>query len=306
MEQTKKITDILKSKQFTISVELVPPRNGTDPDSLMSKIERLNGKVDFISVTKGAGGSMRGGTIPISYFAQQNHKMTALAHFVCRERTSAEIENELMDLYWFKIKNVLALRGDPPAGAKDEEWDGDYKYAYRLANQINNMNQGKYIPRKNFDKGEFREGFATDFCILVAGHPEDPIDKEVEHMKCKIESGASVIITQMIFSFDEYKNYVEGLGKAGIDLPVIAGIRPLLTYKDIESCEKFFGLKVCDELKSLLKDKTAAEARKAGIRYTVDLIKKLKGFGAPGVHLFVLNDVDLVSELIEPLEKEVQ
>ena len=293
----KKIIELLKEKKFTISVELVPPRNGEGKEEILGKIEKLKGKVDFVSITKGAGGSLRGGTLPISVFAKENG-VVPLAHFVCRERTKAEIENDIIDLYYFDINNILALRGDPPAGAKDEKWDGDYKYAYLLVKQIADLNKGRYLPRKGFDK-DFREGVKTDFCIIVAGHPEDPISDEIKHIKAKVDAGASVIITQMVFSFEEYKEYVENLRKAGIKLPVIPGVRPLVSYKQAESVENFFGLKVNDALKKGLKGKSEGEAYKFGIDYAVDFIKKLKEYGAPGVHLFVLNDVEIVDELIK-------
>ncbi|MFH1506138.1 MAG: methylenetetrahydrofolate reductase [archaeon] len=293
----QKISKILKEKDFTWSVEMVPPRNGTSSDDIFGKIKQLKGKVDFVSITKGAGGSMRGGTLPISYFAQKKFGINPIAHFVCRERTDFEIENDLMDLYLFGIKNILALRGDPPAGQKDEVWSGDYEYAYLLVKQIQNLNNGLYVPRKNFDKGP-REGIKTDFCILVAGHPEDPIEEEIEHLRAKIEAGAEVIITQMVFSFEDYKEYVENLRKNGIDLPVLPGIRPMTKLEQAESCEKFFGLPVNKALKKGLEDaKDEKEAYEFGLDYTADMIKKLKKYGAPGVHLFVLNEVELVDEL---------
>ena len=197
----------------------------------------------------------------------------------------------------------MALRGDPPAGAKDEKWDGDYKYAYLLVKQINDLNKGRYLPRKGFDDREFREGVKTDFCIIVAGHPEDTVDEEVKHIKAKVDAGAEVIITQMIFSFEEYKGYVENLRKNGIKLPVIPGIRPLTNFKQAESVEKFFGLRVTDALKEVLKKaKSDEEAYKLGIEYTTNMIRRLKEYGAPGVHLFVLNDVDLIEELLSKIK----
>jgi len=297
----KKITDILKEKDFTISVELVPPRNGEGKKDILSKIDSLKGKVDFVSITKGAGGSLRGGTLPLSVYSNDND-IIALSHFVCRERTKAEIENDIIDLYYADINNVLALRGDPPAGAKDEVWDGDYKYAYLLVKQIADLNKGHYLPRKNMDGGEFRGGVKTEFCIVVAGHPEDPISDEIEHIKAKVDAGATVIITQMVFSFEDYKEYVENLRKANIKIPVIAGVRPLISSKQAESVEKFFGLKVNPELKDGLNNAASEEeAHKFGVSYTIDFIKKLKGFCAPGVHLFVLNDVELVDEILEKI-----
>ena len=296
-----KITQILKKKKFTLSVELVPPRNGTSYDEIFNKLEQLKGKVDFVSVTKGAGGSLRGGTLPISYFAQSKYGINTIAHFVCRERTKYEIENDLMDLYYFGIRNVLALRGDPPAGHKEEDWDGDYKYAYLLVKQIKDMNKGLYLPRVNIDKCS-REGSKTDFCIIAAGHPEDPIKEEIEHIKAKAEAGAEVIITQMIFSFETYKDYAEKLRKEGIKVPVIPGVRPIINYEQALSVEKFFKIPVADELKKgIKKAKTSKEAQDFGINYAISMIKKLKDYGAPGVHLFLLNDVWILEELLKKI-----
>ena len=289
----KKITEILHEKEFTISVEIVPPRNGTDPEEIYNKIEQLRDSVDFIAVTKGAGGSLRGGTLPISYLTQENFGINSIAHFVCREHTKEEIENELVDLHYLNIKNILALRGDPPAGLK-ERWKGDYKYAYLLVNQIKKMNNGMYLPR-NPEEGEFVKGMNTDFCVLVAGHPEDPIEEELKHIRKKIDAGAEVIITQMIFSFDDYKKYVEALKNAGINVPVIPGIRPLVSLKQVNSVENFFKLKICNELKEGIEEKE----KDFGLEYFVDLIRKLREYHAPGVHFFVLNDVGLVKELLE-------
>ena len=233
--------------------------------------------------------------MPISYLAQEKFEINSIAHFVCRERTKEEIENDLIDLYYLNIKNVLALRGDKPAGSK-EGWKGDYKYAYLLVKQIKNMNNGIYLPR-NPEEGKFANGVKTDFCILVAGHPENSIEDELKYIKSKIDAGAEVIITQMIFSFDDYKKYVEALRKAGIKVPVIAGIRPLTSLKQANSVENFFKLKICDELKKGLEK----NGKDFGLEYFVDLIKKLREYNAPGVHFFVLNDVELVKELLEKI-----
>ncbi|MBS3136455.1 methylenetetrahydrofolate reductase [Candidatus Woesearchaeota archaeon] len=289
----KKITEILKEKKFTISVEIVPPRNGTDPNELFGKLHKIRNRVDFLSVTKGAGGSLRGGTLPISYLVKEKYGINTIAHFVCRERTKEEIENELCDLNYLNIKNILALRGDPPA-MSNEEWRGEYKYAYLLVKQIAEMNKGRYLPRKGQDEN-FREGMKTDFCIIVAGHPEDPIEEEIKHMKCKADAGAEVIITQMVFSFEEYKKYAESLKKNGIKLPALAGIRPLTSLQQAESTEKFFGLKVCNELKKGL----AKGGRDFGMKYCAEMIRKLRNYGALGAHLFILNEIDLTLELLD-------
>ncbi len=299
----KKIIDLLQEKKFILSVELVTPRNGEDVNELYEGVKKLQGKIDFVSVTKGAGGSLRGGTLPITYFCQEKLGFNVVSHFVCRERKKQQIENELIDMHYFGISNILALRGDAPVGAKEEAWSGDYKYAYLLIEQIKNMNKGMYLPTPTM-KVEKREGLPTNFCILAAGHPENPAEEEIKHMQCKIEAGAEVIMTQMIFSFAEYKNYLENLRSAGINLPVLAGVRPLLNFKPADSVEKFFGLKVADELMNGLKERQEEDekAKEFGLNYAAEMIKKLKEFGCPGVHLFTLNDLEMAEEILQRIK----
>lgn len=299
IKNSKKISDIIKNKRFTISVELVPLRNGSNFDKIYSNLNILKDRVDFISVTKGAGGSLRGGTLPLTYFAQEKYNINAISHFVCREKTRQEIENDLTDLNLFGIKNILALRGDPPAGS-DEPWNGDYQYAYKLVNQINHMNTGSYLPTPLMKENN-RNGNPTDFCILVAGHPQNDKYKEIKYIKQKIKSGAEVIITQMIFSFKEYKDYVDNLRSNGITIPVIAGIRPLINYKQALSVQKFFNIKVHDSLLSgfeLLKN-NKTKSKNFGINYTINMIKKLKKYGCPGVHFFIVNDFELLDDILD-------
>lgn len=296
--KAKKISEVIKEKKFTLSVELVPPRNGTSVDEIYQCLEFLRGKVDFISVTKGAGGSLRGGALPLTYIAQEKYGLNAVAHFVCRERTKQEIENDLIDLHYLGLNNILALRGDAPAGAKEEAWNGDYKFAYLLVEQISRMNKGLYLPTPLMKVAE-REGLAANFGIAIAGHPEDPFEEEKEHLLCKIKAGAEVIITQMIFSFEEYRQYVDNLRSAGINLPVIAGIRPYSKYSQAVSTEEFFKLKVAEKLKAGLKEfeNDEIKSKEFGLNYTAEMIKKLKEYGCPGVHLFTLNDLSLIKEL---------
>lgn len=297
----KHVTDIVNEKAFTLSVEVVPPRNGSPLEKLFEQLVRLKGRIDFASVTKGAGGSLRGGTLPIAFLIQERLGVPAVAHFVCREHTKYEVENELMDLHYLGVANLLALRGDAPAGQKDAAWDGDYHYAYLLCQQVSAMNNGRYLPRINVDETA-RPGFKTGFCLLVAGHPEDPPAAEIEHLRAKIAAGGQVIITQMIFSCEEYATYVANLRSHGIDLPVIAGFRPLVSLAQAESAENFFKLKIPDELKRGLQEAASEEAAHAfGVAYAADQLRQLRARGAAGAHLFVLNDVDLVLEMFDRL-----
>src|SRR5579862_2128038 len=110
------IVDLLKTKK-TLSAEIIPPRNGAETEVILGQIAELKKvPVDFISVTKGAGGSLRGGTLPIAQMIKTRFDICSLAHFTCRDYTIEEIENNLMDHHYFGVHNILALRGDPPDG----------------------------------------------------------------------------------------------------------------------------------------------------------------------------------------------
>ena len=174
----EKITDILKRK-FTVSAEIIPPRNGAHIFDVYKIICDLKSvKTDFISVTMGAGGSLRGGSLPIANMVQDKVGLSSVAHFVCRDFIPEEIENHLIDHYYFGIKNILALRGDPPYGLEREykPREGSYKYAYELVKQIARLRDGQYLVRRGYDNEsrEFTEGEKIDFCIhLIFKHSTD-------------------------------------------------------------------------------------------------------------------------------------
>lgn len=172
-----KITDVLQSKSFTLSAEMIPPRNGEEISSTMEKLNKVvSSGVDFLSVTKGAGGSLRGGSLPISQAIKDHFTRPCIAHFTCRDLSPKDIENQLIDHHYFGIRNILALRGDPPMG--ETEWktpEGGYSYAHQLIKQIRELNQGHFIERKGFTTSN-RE--PTDFCIGAAVYPEHPNEKE--------------------------------------------------------------------------------------------------------------------------------
>ncbi|MFH1544617.1 MAG: methylenetetrahydrofolate reductase [archaeon] len=293
----KSFAEVLKEKKFTKSIELVPLRNGRDYSELYRKIGGLKGEgIDFISVTKGAGGSLRGGTLPLTFYVKERIGVNAIAHFTCRENSVQEIENSLIDHHLFGIRNILALRGDPPTGVKEEK-KGPYDCAWQLVRQIREMNEGHYLVRKG--EKEFREGEKTDFCVGVAAHPEENLDEEISFLKKKEEEGAEFAITQMFFSAGDYVNYRDKASEEGIEIPIIPGVKPLTKYRQAEFVENSFKVKVPKELKEMLKDSDEEKARENGIEFTAELCRELKKEKAPGIHLFILQDVDLAREVIK-------
>lgn len=301
MFRQKSILEILDSKKFTVSAEIFPPRNGKSPDIILKKLDALSEMpIDFISITKGAMGSMRGGTVPIGYMIPDRYKMNALVHFRCRDMNRREVENLLVDHMYFGTKNILAVLGDPLPGepAKELPPSTHNRYASDLVKQIADMNRGYYLPL-TADSSEFRQGMETDFCIGVACYPEpEDIERELFVMGEKINAGADFAITQMIFDADIYSDYVGELRNRKMEIPVIPGIRPVACLEHVKAAEANFNASVPNSLKRELKKADGRKAERICLDFTVDLINSLREAGAPGVHMFTLNDVGMIEEII--------
>ncbi len=300
MSQPDKITDILARKDFTVSVEIFPPRNGKSPDIILKKLAKLEGlEPDFISITKGAMGSMRGGTIPIGYMISERYNMNSLVHFRCRDLNKRDVENLLVDHNYFGIRNILAVLGDPIPGEPEVFLSQETHniYASELVGQISWMNDGQYLPLKVAEKP--RDGVMTDFCIGVAAYPEaSDMEKELMIMVEKVRQGADFAVTQMVFNATAYFDYVDLLRGRGIDIPVIPGIRPVTTAEHVRAAEEIFSANVPQHLKEGLKGLEPDAARELCMDFSVNLCQQLRDGGAPGVHMFILNDVEVAEEVI--------
>jgi methylenetetrahydrofolate reductase (NADH) len=134
--------------RFTLSAEVTPPRNGAEQAAVLDQMGRLVAAgAQFLAVTKGAGGSLRGGSLPIAQAIKEHFGVPAVAHFTCRDLLPEQVENLLIDHHYVGIRNLLALRGDPPDG--QPAWaprPGGYRYAYELAEQIRGLTGGRPVP----------------------------------------------------------------------------------------------------------------------------------------------------------------
>ncbi len=298
------ILEILRTQKIVRSAEIIPPRNGAEVNTIFEQIETLKQvPVDFISVTKGAGGSLRGGTLPIAQVVKERFGICALAHFTCRDYTIEEVENTLMDHHYFGVHNILALRGDPPDGKPDhfQTAPNRHCYAWQLIDQIKKLNQGQYLVREGYDVShKVRKGQRTQFCIGAAAHPEhEPFHEAVEYLACKAEVGAEYAITQMLFEDTPYLRFVEACRKRGLNLPIIPGLRIVTQLQTAERMIKKFGVKIPPVLLEILsKVKTPEDGRQRGLEYTQKLCKKLLQSGAPGIHVFVMSDAQSAMMLL--------
>ncbi len=303
----QKITDVIKANKFTLSAEVIPPRNGIEQFKILSDIRALvDSGAQFLAVTKGAGGSLRGGSLPIAQAVKESLGVPSIAHFTCRDITPADVENLLIDHHLFGIRNILALRGDPPEDQPMwEPKDGSYKYAYELIKQIKNLNSGKYLERasdKQFPPGAREK---TDFCIGAAVYPEHPNERErIDYFKCKVDAGAEFGITQMLFKPEAYADFMEKSARAGINIPILPGTRFIKNKKVANFLINKFKIPVPDDLMEILPEKTDATASGRLNDYFIKLVERFRSLGAPGLHLFVIFDIKEISELLGALKKK--
>ncbi|MDP3296153.1 MAG: methylenetetrahydrofolate reductase [NAD(P)H] [Thermodesulfovibrionia bacterium] len=283
----KKITDIFKEKNRTFSFEFFPPKTPQGVENLYKTVEELSELgPDFVSVTYGAGGSTRGTTMDICLEIQKRFDLTVMHHLTCVGHSQTELKAILDRMKANNIRNVLALRGDPPKGA--EKWkpapDG-FEFCYQLNDFI-------------------CDNYKDFFSIGVAGFPEGHIhcpDKETDtkYLKIKIEHGGEFVITQLFFDNAIYSEYLERLRNTGINVRIIPGILPITNYEGLLKFCNICGATITREVHDIFKPLNGDDEAisKAGIEFAVKQCRDLLGRGAPGLHFFTLNKVEPAREI---------
>lgn len=289
----KKLTETFTEKKTTFSFELFPPRTEEGYQKLFGTIDSLASlNPDYISVTYGAGGGSREGTIRIVDYIQKKHNIIGVAHLTCIANTKDEIKAILDDIKGHGITNVLALRGDPPLD--NPNWsptEKHFKFSYELCGFI----------RKNY--GDY-------FGIGVAGFPEGHIlcpDKNLDtkYLKMKIDNGADYVVTQLFFNNEDYFDYVARLRKLGIKNRIVPGILPITDYTGtVKFCQKC-GTTIPQNVHKIFspiqndKEKTL----KAGIQFATKQCEELLAKGAPGIHFYPLNKFHPVDSILQAIRK---
>jgi len=297
----RKITDLLSTDKFTLSAEIIPPRNGSSSAVLEEQITKLtNAGADFMAVTKGAGGSLRGGSLPIALSIKERFHLPCIAHFTCRDLLPEEVENQLIDHHLFGIRNILALRGDPPQGS--EAWvsrAGSHAYAYQLVEQIRNLNEGRYLEREGFKSGSQEK---TDFCIGVACYPDHAVATErVQFFQHKVRAGAQYGISQMLFDAESYARFQDEIQKNNCSIPVLPGTRLLKSKEQAQRMALRFQIPVPKTYLDLLPDSDAEASPERTLEAFIWLTQRFRGYGAPGIHIFVLTDTTLAEKALQQL-----
>ena len=291
---------------FTLSAEVIPPRNGAEHGKVLGQVQALiEAGAQFLAVTKGAGGSLRGGSLPIAQAIKERFGVPCIAHFTCRDLTAHDVENQLMDHHYFGIRNILALRGDPPDG--QGEWkprEGGYHYAHELISQIRALNQGQYIERAGGPPVASHE--STDFCIGAAAYPEHPNPEErLRFFREKVQAGAQYGITDMMFDTDAYARFLDLLGSDGIAIPILPGTRILKSRAGAERMMKKFRVSVPAHILERLPELDTPDGASYGIDLFLEQVERLKRLGAPGVHLFVISDTLSGTRALQALRGQI-
>ncbi|UCF65323.1 MAG: methylenetetrahydrofolate reductase [bacterium] len=308
------IDAINQSKDIFISLEITPPNKGQSIEELFQVIDPLTEfNPAFISVTyhqpqvvyEERDGVIyripkrkKPGTVGICAAVTNRYKIDTVPHFILGGFSKFETEDALIDLHFLGIENIFAVRGDPAPGEKTfiPEKDG-HRYASELVQQINKMNKGEYLEPLESAK-------PTNFCIGVAGYPEKHYEspnaqKDMAFLKNKVEQGAHYIITQMFFSFQVYKTFVEKAREIGIEVPILPGIKPISTMGQLSSLPRDFHISLPSELVEAMEGaKTPTEVRKAGIGYTKKLCEELIDYGVPGIHVYTMGKGTATQELL--------
>ena len=313
----KVIDAINDRKKSLISFEILPPLKGKSIQSIYDSLDPLmEYNPSFINVTyhrsettfkKKADGSFdkvvirkRPGTVGICAAIMNRYKTYAVPHFICGGFSKQETEDALIDLAYLGVDNVLVLRGD---AAKNEtifepEPNG-HSYAIDLLKQVTNLNQAIYL------EDDIKGGGKTEFCIGVAGYPEKHfeapnLDSDLLHLKAKVDAGAEYITTQMFFNNAKYFEFVDRCRAIGINVPIIPGLKPLSTKKQLTIIPKTFHVDLPVPLtEAILKCKTDEDVEQVGTEWLIQQSKELKAANVPILHYYTLGKSKMVYEVMK-------
>ncbi len=299
------------------SIEIIPPMKGQHLGELMSHIEPLmEFKPPFIEVTyhreeyvekvidgvsKRIPIRKRPGTLGICASIMQRFQIEAVPHVICGGFTKEETEDFLIDLHYLGIENALLLRGDQEKGeVQFVPKPGGHAYANELVEQVAAMNKGILLHEET-------ESLPTNFCIGVAGYPEKHIDavsfdQDLKYLKQKVDAGADYIVTQMFFDNAKYFDFVKKCREIGIQVPIIPGLKPLATERQLDILPEIFHLEIPSEfVNEARKCVNNAAIKQLGIEWAVQQGKELIQAGVPALHFYTMSKSDSVRAIAEKL-----
>ena len=285
-----KIIDLLRRESLSLSFEVFPPKTESNFDTVRHATEEIAKlRPSFMSVTYGAGGGTSQYTLDIARNIKERYGVPSLAHLTCVSSTRETVHARIRDIRAAGIQNIMALRGDIPAGMEGADRSG---WAYQHAVQL---------------VRELKEADA-DLCIGGACypeiHPESTNQKEdIRYLREKVDAGCDFLTPQMFFDNNLLYNFLYKIREAGITVPIIPGIMPITNGNQVERAVKLSGSFMPQRFKSLV-DKfgtTPAAMKQAGIAYATDQIIDLFANGITNVHVYSMNKPDVAAAILNNL-----
>jgi methylenetetrahydrofolate reductase (NADPH) len=311
------IDKIKNATEPLFTFELLPPLKGHSIERVYTAIERLlEFNPAYINFTSHRNEivyherpdgllekrivRIRPGTIALAAAVKYKYNITVVPHLLCGGFTKEETENVLIEMNFLGIDDVLALRGDPQKGSRRfiPEKDG-HSNTWELVRQIINMNNGKYLEESLIDTTN------TNFCVGVAGYPEKHFEAanrqvDIDNLKMKVNAGASYIVTQMFFDNKKFCRFRDNCREAGINIPIIAGLKPISALNDIKLLPQSFHIDLPHDLfTAVQKCKTDNEAREVGIEWATMQSRELISEGVPGIHYYTLGRSDNIARIVK-------
>ncbi len=310
-----KVTEHLNNARGTLfSIEVLPPQKGKTIDDLLKVIEPLmEFKPPFIDVTyhreeiiykKRPDGLMeevplrrRPGTVGICAAIKGRFNVDTVPHLVCGGFTPEETEDALFTLYYLGINNVLLLQGDGEKNPKSSAPKSGHKYASELVSQVALMNKGRFLHE------ETENELKTNFCIGVAGYPEKHfeapnLNTDLKWLKHKVDCGADYIVTQMFFDNKKFFEFVDKCRAAGINVPIIPGIKPIAQKSQLSTLAKIFHIDIPDDLaEAIYACKDDKAVKRVGIEWAIAQSKELKAANVPCLHYYTMSRSEATIEI---------
>jgi len=315
-----KVTEHLdRATKPLISFEIIPPLRGGNVQKLLELIDDLVAyKPPFIDITSHAAQVIyqettdgirrvikrkRPGTLGICALVQNKYEIDAVPHVLCQGFTCEETEDFLIEIKYLGIDNVLAIKGDDNGYQKPVRSDRTVnEYGADLVRQIVGMNKGVYL-----EDEELLDAEPSSFCVGVAGYPEKHfeapnLETDIRYTKEKVDAGGEYIVTQMFFNNAHYFSYLDRCRAAGIEVPIVPGIKILTSKRQVKSLPRLFHCEIPADLADEVEAAQPEHVLEIGVewarRQTVDLLER----GVPSVHFYVMQSSKPVSLVLDTLD----
>lgn len=311
------VTELIKGDKTAFSFEILPPLKGNSIEKVYKIIDKLrefdpkyinitthqseniykefpDGAIRKVNVRK------RPGSVAIAAAIQNKYGITAIPHMICKGFSREETEYAMIDLNFLGIYNLLLLRGD--AHKEGPKFEGTFNsYATDLQKQVADFNQGISADGSTFEK--FETPFSYGMACYPEKHEEAPnLESDIFYAKMKQDQGAEYLVTQMFFDNEKYFSFVEKCRQTGITIPIIPGVKPIVTRDQLTVLPRIFRSEIPVELATeLLKCKTDDEAKAVGVEWGIQQCRDLVKRGVPSLHFYSL----MASESVKRIAKEI-